>query len=52
MGIGVDFVNIENTDLLILVGVCWVKISEYANLFLGLIVGVLIFGFSILVGVC
>ena len=24
----------------ILVGVCWVKISEYANLFLGLIVGV------------
>ena len=36
----------------ILVGVCWVKISEYANLFLGLIVGVLIFGFSIFVGIC
>ena len=38
--IGVDFVNKEDASLLILVGVCWVKISEYANLFLGLIVGV------------
>ena len=38
--IGVDFVNKEDAGLLILVGVCWVKISEYANLFLGLIVGV------------
>ena len=40
MEIGVDFVNKEDTSLLILVGVCWVKISEYADLFLGLIVGV------------
>ena len=38
--IGVDFVNKEDVGLLILVGVCWVKISEYADMFLGLIVGV------------
>ena len=38
--IGVDFVNKEDAGLLILVGVCWVKIFEYANLFLGLIVSV------------
>ena len=60
--IGVDFVNKEDAGLLILVGVCWVKISEYANLFLGLIVGVCWFlgfqfwwvyvDFWILVGVC
>ena len=40
--IGVDFVNKEDADLLILVGVCWVQIYGYADLFLGLI----------LVGVC
>ena len=40
MEIGVDFVNKEDVALLILVGVCWVKISEYADMFLGLIVGV------------
>ena len=40
MEIGVDFVNKEDVGLLILVGVCWVKISEYVDLFLGLIVGV------------
>ena len=38
--IGVDFVNKKDAGLLILVGVCWVKISEYVDLFLGLIVGV------------
>ena len=38
--IGVDFVNKEDADLLIVVGVCWVQISGYAYLFLGLIVGV------------
>ena len=40
MEIGVDSVNKEDAGLLIVVGVCWVKISEYADLFLGLIVGV------------
>ena len=38
--IGVDFVNKDDADLLILVGLCWVQISGYAYLFLGLIVGV------------
>ena len=32
MEIGVDFVNKEDAGLLILVGVCWVKIFEYADL--------------------
>ena len=40
MEIGVNFVNKKDAGLLILVGVCWVKISEFADLFLGLIVGV------------
>ena len=40
MEIGVDFVNKEDAGLLILMGVCWVKIFECADLFLGLIVGV------------
>ena len=57
--IGVDSINKEDAGLLILVGVCWVKISEYANLFF---VGVCWFlgfqfwwvyvDFWILVGVC
>ena len=38
--IGVDFVNKDDADLLILVGLCWVQIFGYAYLFLGLIVGV------------
>ena len=38
--IGVDFVNKDDADFLILVGLCWVQISGYADLFLGLIVGV------------
>ena len=60
--IGVNFVNKKDAGLLILVGVCWVKISEFADLFLGLIVGVCWFlgfqfwwvyvDFWILVGVC
>ena len=46
LGIGVDFVNKEDADPLILVGVCWVQISGYADLFLGLICWfMLIFGF-------
>ena len=40
--IGVDFVNKEDAELLIFVGVCWVQIYGYADLFLC----------SILVGVC
>ena len=40
MEIGVVFVNKEDAGLLILMGVCWVKIFEYADLFLGLIGGV------------
>ena len=49
MGIGVDFVNLEDADLLISVGVCWVQISGYADLFLGLIIGVCLFlGFQFL----
>ena len=39
LGIGVDFVNKEDANPLILVGVCLVQISGYADLFLGLIVG-------------
>ena len=60
--IGVDFVNKEDADRLILVGVCWVQISWLAYLFLGLIVGVcwflgfefwwVYFDFWILVGGC
>ena len=38
--IGVDFVNKDDADFLILVGLCWVQISGYAYLVLGLIVGV------------
>lgn len=42
--VGVDFVN-EEVDLLILVGVCWVRICGYADLgcnskFLEFLVGV------------
>ena len=52
MEIGVDFVNKEDAGLLILVGVCWVKISEYANLFLGFQFWWVYVDFWILVGVC
>ena len=40
--IGVDLVNKEDAELLIFVGVCWVQIYGYADLFLC----------SILIGVC
>ena len=40
LAIGVDFVNKDDADFFILVGLCWVQIFGYAYLFLGLIVGV------------